>query len=818
MTSIRSPGDRCVSPLRSNARNKNSFVVHDDFWCDFGSGEAGDAIDLYAALRTNGNLGAAIRDLAKHTGVNTDVDSDAWLSQNLQVGNAVMYWHERLSETPEALDYLHSRNVHDDTISRFRIGYDPTSSRIIVPYFRNGMCYNWIGRSISVDGKPAPDPRYRKLPRDNGGTDPTPWGFHTFPTDDADQHDTLYIAEGTFDALSLAQAFPQASVLATMGGHFPKQTVPTIIGACKQFRRVITTFDTDSAGRKFTADFAELMFKHRVSFQIAAWPSRYKDIADHYAAIGTLDNLILTDGYEYLVSTFESIDDLTSFASKCARFMSKERVKELFLVASKLSKHDAKLLNTAEQTALSCPAESQLVRELVDEHPSLKYIDGVGFYEYVNGVWTQLPDKQVKQYIGLILGNFRTNNRINSVFGVAGNEPGVFTQIEFDRNNVWCFTNGTLELDTGKFRESRMEDYCSIQMAYPYDPDTTCEPWERFIEDITDGDQLRIDLLQEAAGYVLMPHCDYQKIIMLTGGMGQRDGSNGKSIYLKVLGNVFGFANCRSYAPTDFAKPFTTIHMRNALVNLGGDVDPSFVGAEAAIKSLSAGDPQHDSYKGKDQIEFISRAKLFFSYNGALKAKDSSHGLVRRLQIVQLPCQYMDNPDPSKPWQKKKDINIMTKLHGLESGIFSWMYVGHNRLIKNGEFTTTKEQPQFNKDLAERTNPVSVFCEEHEDLFVGSVVKSELYETYEAWCKRNGHVPAASISFFVHLRATIGDKIIGESRPRVNGVPTRMIEFRADEQLPWDENTENDPVPCQIDPGREKVGSEPDQQIELKCP
>ena len=33
---INKSGDRCVSPLRSGAKNKTSFVVYDDFFFDFG--------------------------------------------------------------------------------------------------------------------------------------------------------------------------------------------------------------------------------------------------------------------------------------------------------------------------------------------------------------------------------------------------------------------------------------------------------------------------------------------------------------------------------------------------------------------------------------------------------------------------------------------------------------------------------------------------------------------------------------------------------------------------------------------------------------
>lgn len=43
---INKPGDRCVSPLRSSANNKSSFVVYDDYYYDHGDSKGGDVIDF----------------------------------------------------------------------------------------------------------------------------------------------------------------------------------------------------------------------------------------------------------------------------------------------------------------------------------------------------------------------------------------------------------------------------------------------------------------------------------------------------------------------------------------------------------------------------------------------------------------------------------------------------------------------------------------------------------------------------------------------------------------------------------------------------
>ena len=52
---INKPGDRCVSPLRSSANNKSSFVVYDDYYYDHGDSKGGDVIDFRANCEFNVN-------------------------------------------------------------------------------------------------------------------------------------------------------------------------------------------------------------------------------------------------------------------------------------------------------------------------------------------------------------------------------------------------------------------------------------------------------------------------------------------------------------------------------------------------------------------------------------------------------------------------------------------------------------------------------------------------------------------------------------------------------------------------------------------
>ena len=68
--------------------------------------------------------------------------------------------------------------------------------------------------------------------------------------------------------------------------------------------------------------------------------------------------------------------------------------------------------------------------------------------------------------------------------------PEILSMQEFDRKPVVNFINGTLELDTGNFREHSADDYCSIQLPYAYNAKAKCPRFEKFIEEITAEDTL----------------------------------------------------------------------------------------------------------------------------------------------------------------------------------------------------------------------------------------------------------------------------------------------------------------------------------------
>jgi putative DNA primase/helicase len=765
---IQRSGDRCVSPLRQGATNASSFCVDDDFWYDFGSGAGGDSIDLLALLKHSGDRGAAIRELASITGVSDDNPRpDGWYTYTQNLCNQIAFWQTQL--TREDYNYLHSRGLTDDTISALKIGRTE-DGRLSIPYMKNGYVAYYCTRYLP--GGAYPDSKYRKQKRDDY-CEHIIWGLDSLTRDS----DTLVIAEGAFDAISFWQEnYP---VLSAITGFFSKSQIPTLLAAARRFSKVFIVYDDDSktsnAGARFTMRTAELLTRNRIPFIVGTVPPPYHDISEYYAAGGDLQRIITSaqPGISYIASQFTEFSELEKFVYTVARHTKRTQLDELFAQLRASRRWDSEALKSLHKSATTAPPENIVADEILSAH-QLVYIPAVGFYEYNGGVWSRLSDEVIQSYADKTLGEFSTYQRVKAITGLMKTRAQR-TDVAFDRQPVWNFINGTLELETGNFREHNPNDYCSVQSSYPYNPNATYSAWARFIDDITASDPRSAELLQLIPGYVFEPTNKYEKIFVLTGA-----GGNGKSKYLAILRQLFGDSHVSYLKPKDLLKDFKLIQLKDSFVNIAGEIRSELLEVEEAMKSVASGEPQTACYKGKDFVNFVPRSKLIYACNGQLSSGDTSDGLTRRLIMVDFKVSFVDNPDPNDPYQRLKNVDILDSLNKeLNSGgIFNWAFEGYKLLRSVGYFTETTDQQTLIQDFKRSSNPILVFWEESEHR-PADYDYQQAYSDYSQWCGSNGYKPVTSQKFHSEYRKVSSKHYEADIRSvRVDGKPRKQRFYR----------------------------------------
>ena len=757
-------GGRCVSPLRPGARNPSSFYVTGERWYDFGSGYGGDVIDLAAQLEFNGDNGAAIRSLADELGIQRPQKDITWRDEIQKLCNRTAAYHAAL--TPSDYEYLTERGITREDADRLMIGRVTDGylkGRLFLPYFYNGhVCY-YATRAMS--GSSFQDNKYMKASlTESEAYKHIPWGLQTLNR--IADHDTLIISEGYFDAISWErEGYP---VISPITGNFSKDQWPEVIAACRLFKRVFIIFDNDDvshAGDGFTARTSQRLFQARIPFIVGHTPAGVKDVNDYYAAGGNLQTLIdnAVDGLKYIASQYTDAMQLKQFIMSINRYTDSTAIADAL---HSCNFPDA-VLKSIQKSADSAPTESQIVDEIIEKH-NIIYVDRVGFYEWNGRIWNKISDNVVRNYADILYGKrFSTAQRVNAACNLLKSRS--ITDVRFDRNPVLTFQNGTLEVESGKFRGFSESDYCSIIMDYDYEPHAMAPVWESFIQDVTDDEPRRAEILQFIAGYILMPDCRHQKIFLLVGS-----GGNGKSVYLEMIQKLFGDRNVTHVEPTGLAKEFERIRLKDSLLNIGSDINSDFSRGEVRewLLKIADGTSIQACYKGMDHVDFIPRCKLVYACN-AMPTAEIINGLNRRMQFIDFPCQYVEVPDPADPRQKPRDIYLTEKLAAELPGIFNWAYAGYQLLKTVGYFTDAPEQTEFLRQFETTSNPVMVFCEDHD--YSGNVSREVVYNEYKFWCEETGHRPLSRERFLPKFRDAMGDRIVGEERIRMNGTRTRVF-------------------------------------------
>jgi 5S rRNA maturation endonuclease (ribonuclease M5) len=176
--------------------------------------------------------------------------------------------HTDLSSTDKAKDYFISRNINEESMDYFWLGYSNSMDMVTVPlHSPDGLPVGIIGRSI--EGK-----RFKNS--DNLPRSLTMFNLHRAKKLSA----TLVVCESSFDAIRIHQAgYP--NVVATLGGAISKQNVQNLN---KYSSSIIIATDADEAGRKLGMEIVGKLPNKNISWASfddgVIYPNGAKDVGD----------------------------------------------------------------------------------------------------------------------------------------------------------------------------------------------------------------------------------------------------------------------------------------------------------------------------------------------------------------------------------------------------------------------------------------------------------------------------------------------------------------------------------------------------------
>jgi len=306
--------------------------------------------------------------------------------------------------------------------------------------------------------------------------------------------------------------------------------------------------------------------------------------------------------------------------------------------------------------------------------------------------------------------------------------------------------NGVIELKTGNFRPGRQSDFiktvCPAEWKGIHEP---CPTWERFLNEIFDGDSELISFLQRLCGYAIAGIA-IKHILPIFHG----NGRNGKSTFFDAIYHTLGPLSGPIQSEMLLDQKFRSssgpssdiMGLRGKRLIWGSETDEGRKFNAGKVKWLVGGDVLcgREPY-GKKDISFKPSHTLFLLTNHKPKADPNDQALWQRINLIPFTKSYVDDPDPLKPNEKKQDPRLPEKLKTEASGILAWLVAGYlewqehdlkpPQIVRNAT-----DKYQANEDI------IKHFMDDCCILGRDKKVKAgELYKEYTKWCDENGHRP-----------------------------------------------------------------------------
>lgn len=735
-------------------------------WYDHKECRGGKALELVAVVKY-GSIDR-IQDAAKFlVGDDGDYDSDYWsklTAQRDKFRADVQTWHKALLENPRALDYLHSRKITDETIERFTLGLVNEwltvngslvqEWRLAVPYKDgNGNPVYMVSRRLDWSAHEG-SPKYHKL-KQNEFLRNAPFGMNTIPAKNEDC-DILTIGEGFVDGLTLAQE--GYKTLFSGGGYFGHENEADVIKEARRFRKIITCFDSDDAGQNFTMHWARLFLDARINFRVVAdYGTGCKDVSDYYTAGGFVPALLdrAVNGFVFMARRLRgsypfrelSIDEkekrlaeVKSIIYKLKGFLDVQEMAEVIEAFAEYYPKD-KIAKFSEG-----PTSDEVISSLCDKFMEGRHIFFHGsiehgeYFQYSNaGYWCRMTNAELHAEIHAFFEGRENPKTVSKIATLVRLRDTRAVLPEWNKGRLDNFGNGTLETDTGKFREHRPEDYLTFSHTFDYNPAATqCSTYDAFMPAITKGEQSRIDHLTDIMAYTLYGDNALEKLFFLIGG-----GSNGKGTFLHLIEDLFTNANpCEDFRsvthvqPCEFDKPTERIALEGSILNVAYDVEKDLRGCSSYLKSLAGNDRITGNHKFCDSHSFTSRAKVISSCNHIPIIDDDSYGMRRKLCFVRFEAKFDEGT---------ADTHMRQKLQAELPAIYNRVYRAYQELRKREELCgqdairLSCDQPELVKEFTVFADPIKDFWLTVKEAYLSSreIPKPAAFDDFKRFAERN---------------------------------------------------------------------------------
>jgi putative DNA primase/helicase len=336
------------------------------------------------------------------------------------------------------------------------------------------------------------------------------------------------------------------------------------------------------------------------------------------------------------------------------------------------------------------------------------------------------------------MGKLQVETRIKAMLELAKSEPGMsIVAAAMDSHpELLGVKNGLVNLRTGALRPNDPALYITKYVEHDYDPNASCPIFERFLDDVFQGDSATIAAVQRLVGLTLTGRVEEEIIIFCVG-----TGANGKSIFGNVVSAIMGPYSMTAPSSLLAARRADDHSARSDLAMLHGarivsinELPGGMMLDENVTKLLAGREPITARFLYREHFTFLPRFTPWVRTNHRPIVKGTDEGIWRRMLIV--PFRRTFAPD-------EQDNELEAKLMREAEGILAWMVQGAKLYLRSG----LKRSTAMNAEVAQYRTESDLLGEFLADNTTADptaeIKQRELYLDYTQWCDVNGLKPVS---------------------------------------------------------------------------
>jgi putative DNA primase/helicase len=354
-------------------------------------------------------------------------------------------------------------------------------------------------------------------------------------------------------------------------------------------------------------------------------------------------------------------------------------------------------------------------------------------------------DRTAKRDISKWARRSQSSGRITAMLRLARSDLSI-KPAALD-SDIWLLNceNGTVDLRTGKHREHRPEDYITKLCPDEFDPSAEAPRFERFLNELFDGDQGTIGFVRRYAGSCASGSTKDRAFAILWGA-----GKNGKTTLLELLRTVLGDYAKDTPVETVMQKDYEGVgndvaKLKGSRLVTGSESEKGKKLAVAKVKKLVGSDTVSARFLYGEFFEFKPQMKLWIATNHKPVIEETADGIWDRVHLVPFRVRFEGD---------KAEEDLGEKLRTEAAGVLAWIVRGCLEWQRDG-LNPPPAVLSATERYREESDPLGMFFEDCCVLAPQADASvSELRQAYVRWAKGVGEEAMNTKA----LRTELGDR------------------------------------------------------------